>query len=160
MSPDVLTSAAALPIPGVVLIGFLLWVGVYRAVRVLGLSLDDRRPFLVGSAALVSTWLVLAFWLGARGFFQGSSTEALPPVSFGLAVPLLVALADLAVGVATGVLAAPGRFPQLAFDAPTSLITAFPLVLIPAFLVPVSVLLHVLSLTRLRSAPARQLVAA
>jgi hypothetical protein len=234
MSPDVLASVAALPIPGVVLIAFLLWAGVSRAVRVLGLPAAKRLPFLLGAGAFLSTWLVLAFWLGARGFFHGSSTEALPMVSLGFAVPLvaglailasskvargivaatpqhlligvqlyrvigavflvmfaqgrmpgafaipagwgdlligvsapvvawlyrrdatrgrglailwnLVGLLDLAVAVAMGVLTAPGRFQQFALDAPNSLITAFPLVLIPTVLVPASVLLHVLSL--------------
>jgi len=205
-------------------------------------------PVLAGAAALLGTWLVLAFWLGARGFFHGSSTEALPMVAFGFAAPLVVALAilasskiardvvaatpqylligvqlyrvigavflvmfargrmpgafaipagwgdllvgvtapfvaslyrrdatrwwglavlwnlvglvDLAVAVAMGVLTAPGRFQQFALDAPNSLITAFPLVLIPTVLVPASVLLHVLSLARLRPGRTRQLVAA
>jgi len=38
---------------------------------------------------------------------------------------------------------------MLAFDQPNRLITAFPLVLIPVFLVPLSILLHLASLKKL-----------
>jgi hypothetical protein len=72
----------------------------------------------------------------------------------------LFGLADLAVAVATGVLTAPGRLQQLALDAPNVLITSFPLVLIPVFLVPASILLHLLSLRLLRAGAAQQLVTA
>jgi hypothetical protein len=37
-----------------------------------------------------------------------------------------------------------------AFDLPNELASQFPLVLIPVFLVPVSILLHLASLTKLR----------
>ena len=37
-----------------------------------------------------------------------------------------------------------------ALDRPNELISAFPLVLIPTYLVPVSVLLHIASMTKLR----------
>jgi hypothetical protein len=59
-------------------------------------------------------------------------------------------LADLAVAVATGFLTSPSPFQLFAFDAPNELVSQFPLVLIPTFLVPVSVLLHFASLAKLR----------
>jgi hypothetical protein len=62
----------------------------------------------------------------------------------------LFGLADLIVAVTLGVLTAPGRLQQLALDAPNALIASFPLVLIPVVLVPVSILLHLLSLRQLR----------
>jgi hypothetical protein len=59
-------------------------------------------------------------------------------------------LADLLVALATGFMTAPSPFQVFAFDAPNVLIDAFPLVLIPVFLVPLSVVLHIASLTKLR----------
>jgi hypothetical protein len=59
-------------------------------------------------------------------------------------------LADLAVAVTMGFLTSPSPFELLAFDQPNELISAFPLVLVPVFLVPLSVLLHLASLAKLR----------
>lgn len=58
-------------------------------------------------------------------------------------------LADLAVALTTGFLTSPSSL-RLFSDAPNELVTRFPLVLIPAFLVPLSVLLHLASLSKLR----------
>lgn len=58
-------------------------------------------------------------------------------------------LLDLAVAVATGVLTSPSPLQTLSLDAPNELISAFPLVMVPVFAVPLSVLLHVASLTKL-----------
>jgi hypothetical protein len=68
--------------------------------------------------------------------------------------------ADLVVAVTMGVLTAPGALQRFAFDAPNTLITTFPLVLIPTVLVPASILLHLFSLRALRGEAPRQLVAA
>ena len=62
----------------------------------------------------------------------------------------LFGIADLIVAVGTGFLTAPSRLQMLAFDRPNELISAFPLALIPVFLVPLSVLLHLASLVKLR----------
>ncbi len=61
----------------------------------------------------------------------------------------VLGLADLFIAVAMGVLTAPGRLQQFALDAPNTLITSFPLVLVPVFLVPVSILLHGMALWHL-----------
>jgi hypothetical protein len=45
----------------------------------------------------------------------------------------------------------------LCLDAPNDLIGAFPLVLIPTFLVPISIVLHLASLTKLRRAATRRI---
>jgi hypothetical protein len=63
----------------------------------------------------------------------------------------LFGLADLAVAITMGFLTAPSPFQAFALDTPNSLISSFPLVLIPAFLVPLSILLHIASLTKLRA---------
>ena len=62
----------------------------------------------------------------------------------------LFGLADLIVAVTTGFLTTPSIFQSFAFDLPNELISHLPLVLIPVFLVPVSVLLHLASLAKLR----------
>ncbi len=75
----------------------------------------------------------------------------------------LFGLADLVVAVTTGFLTSPSQFQMLALDRPNELITAFPLAMIPAFLVPLSVLLHLASLEKLREKsrqPERALVQA
>lgn len=59
-------------------------------------------------------------------------------------------IVDLIVAVATGLTTSPSPFQLFAFDLPNELISAFPLVLIPTYLVPVSVLLHLASLVRLQ----------
>lgn len=58
----------------------------------------------------------------------------------------VVGIIDLIVAVALGFLTSPGPFHLLAFDAPNLLITAYPLVMVPAFGVPLSILLHIFAL--------------
>jgi hypothetical protein len=59
-------------------------------------------------------------------------------------------IADLVVAVSCGFLSAPSSFQQLALSQPNAAITSYPLVLIPAFAVPLSIVLHVCVLARLR----------
>jgi hypothetical protein len=58
----------------------------------------------------------------------------------------LFGIADLIVALTTGFLTSPSPFQRFAFDHPHQLIAMFPLVLIPTFLVPLSFLLHIISL--------------
>jgi hypothetical protein len=62
----------------------------------------------------------------------------------------LFGLADLVVAVTAGMLSSPSPIQLFAFDLPNELVSQFPLVLIPVFLVPLSVLLHLASLSKLR----------
>jgi len=62
----------------------------------------------------------------------------------------LLGIADLIVAITTGFLTAPSAYQMFAFDRPNELISEFPLVLIPTFLVPLAILLHIISLTQLR----------
>lgn len=64
----------------------------------------------------------------------------------------LLGIADFIVAFAAGI--ATGRSPLqiAAFDNPNTLIDVYPLVLIPVFLVPLWTILHLVSLTKLRSA--------
>jgi hypothetical protein len=67
----------------------------------------------------------------------------------------LFGLADLVVAVTTGFLSSPSPLQKFAFDNSNTLITAFPLVMIPVFLVPLTILLHLASLAKLgRTRPA------
>jgi hypothetical protein len=61
----------------------------------------------------------------------------------------LLGIADLIVALSTGFLTAPSAFQMFAFERPNVLISMFPLVLIPTFLVPLAILLHIISLIQL-----------
>jgi hypothetical protein len=63
----------------------------------------------------------------------------------------ILGIADLVLAVSLGFLTSPSTFQQLALAMPNLAITRYPFVLIPAFAVPVSILLHIFSLWRLRS---------
>lgn len=60
---------------------------------------------------------------------------------------------DLVVAVTAGVLAAPGLYQVFAGGASTEAMTAVPLVLVPAVLVPLSVAIHLTVLRRLPDTP-------
>jgi hypothetical protein len=62
----------------------------------------------------------------------------------------LLGIGDLVVALATGFFTSPSQLQMLAFDRPNVLVSMFPLVMIPVFLVPLSVLLHLASLEKLR----------
>jgi len=62
----------------------------------------------------------------------------------------LLGIADLVVAVTTGFLTSPSPLQLLALDRPNELVTSFPLAMIPVFLVPLSVLLHLASWQKLR----------
>ncbi len=64
----------------------------------------------------------------------------------------LAGIADLVLAVTLGVLSAPGPFHRLALATPNVAIGAYPFVLIPTVLVPLSILLHLFSLRGLRTA--------
>lgn len=70
----------------------------------------------------------------------------------------VLGLADLAVALATGFMTARTAYHLFGFAAPNLLIDEFPLVLIPVYLVPIAILLHIASLRRfcrdhIRSSP-------
>ena len=69
-----------------------------------------------------------------------------------------VGIADLMLAVSTGFLTSPSVFQVLSTNAPNYAITRFPLVLIPTFAVPVSILLHLGALKHpdAQSVPSRQ----
>ena len=62
----------------------------------------------------------------------------------------LLGITDLVVALALGFATSPSPFQLAAFDHPNVLVGMFPLVLIPVFAVPLSILLHMASLQKLR----------
>jgi hypothetical protein len=67
----------------------------------------------------------------------------------------LLGIADLVTAVTLGVLTAPGPLQLLSLDHPNVLAGAYPTVMTPAFAVPLSLILHGLSLRQLRRRAAR-----
>jgi hypothetical protein len=61
-------------------------------------------------------------------------------------------ISDLVIAVAIGFLSAPSRFQIFSLEAPNILIGSFPLVMIPIFAVPLSCVLHLASLSKIRAA--------
>ncbi len=62
----------------------------------------------------------------------------------------LLGIADLVTAITTGFLTSPSPLQVLALDKPNHLISQYPLVMIPVFLVPLAILLHLASLQKLR----------
>ncbi len=62
----------------------------------------------------------------------------------------LLGITDLVVAVTIGFLTSPSPLQMAAFDRPSVLVVLFPLALIPVFAVPLSILLHIASLQKLR----------
>lgn len=87
----------------------------------------------------------------------GAYAHRLPNAAARLRAWNLLGITDLIVAVSTGFLSSPSRLQMFAFANPNELIGAFPLAMIPVFLVPLSILLHLSSLYKLRqSQPAQQ----
>lgn len=71
----------------------------------------------------------------------------------------LFGIADLVVAIAMGAMTSPGPVHLLALDAPNLLMTAYPLVMVPTFAVPLALMLHGLVLLRLRRGASTRLLA-
>lgn len=137
------TVLAAIPLP---------WLVGVQLYRVLGLNFMvlyalGRMP---GEFAIPAGWGDIAVGLAAPvvGYvlYKGYRWSCLAALSWNV-----VGILDLVVAVATGFLSSPGPFQALALENPNILITAFPLVLVPLYAVPLSILLHLAALKRLRA---------
>jgi hypothetical protein len=125
----------------------LVGVQLYRALGVVFLILlaMDRLPGLFAWPAGTGDVLV-----GLVAPIVGAAYLRGPRESGGLVRAWnVLGLADLAVAVTTGFLTSPSAVQRFALEAPNDLISAFPLVLVPTFLVPISIVLHVASLKKL-----------
>ena len=123
-------------------------VQVFRAMGLIFLVLyaGERLPGAFAWPAGVGDVIVgLLAPLVGIAYVRGSRTSA------GLLWAWnLFGLSDLVVAVTTGFLTSPSPLQMLAFDRPNELISSFPLVMVPVFLVPLAVLLHLASLEKLR----------
>lgn len=61
----------------------------------------------------------------------------------------IIGIGDLMIAVSLGFLTSPGPFQVLSLSNPNQMISLYPLVLIPVFAVPLSILLHICSLVKL-----------
>jgi len=134
---------AAVPLP---------WLVGVQLYRVLGLNFLVLFALgrLPGEFAIPAGWGDVAVGLAAPAvaylFYKGYRWSCLAVLSWNIA-----GILDLVVAVATGFLSSPGPFQALALQNPNMLITAFPLVLVPVFAVPLSILLHLAALKRLKA---------
>src|ERR1700720_4656528 len=121
---------------------------VYRAAGgiVLVLWADGRMPWQfalpagIGDVATGIVAVVVAAQSGRNAIGAHRATY----------VWCLFGIADLVVAIAIGAMTSPGRVHLLALDAPNLLVTAYPLVMVPTFAVPLALMLHGLVLWRLR----------
>jgi hypothetical protein len=146
---------ALLQLPGVrgaidrIPLQWLVGVQVYRVLGGLFLIAYARDempgefalPAGIGDIAVGLTALAVAYLVATRGA-ERARTAVLAWCAFGIA--------DLVVAVGTGFLSSPSIMQQLALDGPNTAITRYPFVLIPTFLVPISIWLHVCVIARLR----------
>jgi len=129
-------------------LSWLIGVQVYRVVGVIFLILlgagqlppefalpAGSGDLLVGLLALPVAWVV-----------HTGSKRALTAAYVWNALGIL----DLVVALATGFLTSPGPVQLLALDHPNLIASAYPLVMIPVFLVPLSLILHGLCVWKLR----------
>jgi hypothetical protein len=129
-------------------------VQVYRALGAMFLVLwlqglmpgEFAIPAGSGDVIVGLTAPIIA-WLNATG-----SSSARPATI----VWNLFGIADLVIAIGTGFLTSPSPYQMLAFDRPNTLIVQDPFVMVPAFLVPLSIILHLMSLWKLRRSPSVQ----
>ena len=79
-----------------------------------------------------------------------SAEEVLQLQTLVRGVPVANDAVDFAVAISMGTLSSPGPLQLFGFDIPASQAGTYPTVMIPAFAVPSSILLHALSIRQLR----------
>jgi hypothetical protein len=133
---------------------WLVGVQLYRAMGLVFLTLfwlgDLPGAFALPAGfgdVLVGVLAPFVAFLCARGYAASGALVRIWNV---------LGLLDLAVAVTTGFLTSPSPAQLLSLDAPNVLINAFPLAMIPVFVVPAAVLLHLASLIKLSRAHGRQ----
>ena len=143
-----LRSRAASDILNSLPLGWLIGVQVYRGIGALFLLLHDQglmpREFAGPAGCGDITIGVLALPLALY------CLEERPGHRWLAAVWNVLGIADMLMAVSLGFLSSPSPIQQLAFDHPNLLISRFPLVIIPTFIVPISLLLHLAALKKLR----------
>jgi len=127
---------------------WLVGVQVYRVLGVIFLVLyvGGYLPAIFALPAGIGDTLVGIFAPFVAGRFASSPQGAARRVRLWN----LLGIADLVIAVTLGFLTSPSPLQVAAFDRPSGLVAMFPLVLIPVFAVPISILLHIASLWKLR----------
>ena len=142
-----LVSPTAQRVAGAVPIWSILAAQVSRVLGAVFLVLLARGQ-LPAEFALPAGWGDVAIGLTAPLVARGYRADSRPwrwvAVAWNIA-----GVIDLVVALSTGVLTSPGALQRLALDAPNTVITTFPYVLIPTVLVPMALVLHALSLKRI-----------
>src|SRR2546428_5036022 len=134
---------AAIPLPWLVGVQLYRLVGFnFLALYALG-RLTGEFAIPAGAGAVV---VGLAAAVVGYLFYKGYRWSCLAVLGWNI-----VGILDLVLAVATGFLSSPGPFQTLALETPNELITAFPLVLVPLYAVPLSILLHLAALKRLKA---------
>jgi len=151
-------SAAVRDILGAVPQGWLVGVQAYRGIGTIFLVLlgfgllpgEFALPTGFGDAIVGTAAIPVAVYYAAGGRRRG------------LLVVLwnVLGITDLVSAVGTGFLSSPSPLQQFAFADPNVIVGAYPLVLIPIFAVPLSIVLHIASLTKLAWAGEGELAAA
>jgi hypothetical protein len=143
ISPAARRAAAAIPVTWLARIQvFRIEGGIFLVLLALG-----QLPAVFAIPAGTGDVLVGLFSFGVAASYAAQ----LPNSRRRLQVWNWLGITDLVVAVTTGFLSSPSRFQAFAFDNPNLLIGQFPLVLIPVFLVPLAILMHLLSLAQLRA---------
>ena len=126
---------------------WLVGVQLYRVLGVIALVLyaGGHLPGLFALPAGVGDVLVGIFAPSVAAALAGSAKASERRVRLWN----LLGIADLVIAVTAGFLTSPSPLQIAAFDRPNVLIAMFPLALIPVFAVPLSILLHSASLTKL-----------
>ena len=104
---------------------------LFRSIFALPAGYGD---ILVGLTAVFAAYLYTKNGLAARRAVIGWN---------------VLGIADLVMAVTLGFLSSPGPLHFLSLDNPNVMASAYPLVMVPVFAVPLSILLHVCSLTKL-----------
>jgi hypothetical protein len=127
------------------------WLIAVQTYRVLGLiflvlwsegQLPWQFAFPAGSGdILVGILAIPVAWAASKGS-KSSATAAFAWNVLGIL--------DFIVALGTGFLSSPTPFQMLALDHPNLLVSRYPLVMIPAFMVPLSSILHGVCLWKLR----------
>jgi hypothetical protein len=127
---------------------WLVGVQLYRALGVIFLILYATGK-LPGQFAWPAGLGDIAIGLSAP--LVGLAYARAPNKAAGLVVAWnVLGILDLIVAVGTAFMTAPSRFVSLEVQPTSDLMTALPMALIPVYLVPLSIVLHLASLTKLR----------
>jgi len=108
-------------------------------------TLRGELPMLFGFTAGFGDIAVGLFAIAAARMLARNAASARPVTYLWNALGLL----DFVIALTLGFLSSPTPLQRFAFDHPNRLISAWPLVMIPVFIVPLSAILHILSLWQL-----------